>query len=454
MTCGTPRALAKPLHLPYEKGQEPSLRSRLRSGITWNMVASVFNQGSTFAVGVIIARLLGRTNYGEYAMVQSTLLGLSLLAQLATGATATKYLAEFRSSDKKRAGRVLSLCLGMSGIMSILTSLALFALAPWLAGQILNAPQLAPELMLGAGILLFSSVIGCQTGALAGLESYSVLAQAALINGLAYLIICTLSTWMWGLPGSILGLLLSAIIQVVVLSYKVRSECLKHGIVIAVRGATDERSIIHTFILPSAISAYISMPAFWVANAFLFRQPNGFSEMALYSAAASIRMIALFLPNISNAVGTSLLNNQRGLGDRIRFRKIFWSNLGIAVILASLVTIVGFTCGSQILRFFGKDFGDGDQVLRILLLGAVVEAAAVAAYQLVVSEEKLWHSIVFVTLPRESLILYLAYTLSAQYGAIGLATAYTSGWALALIMIIGLCWRINSSFAPDPAKAN
>ena len=57
------------------------------------------------------------------------------------------------------------------------------------------------------------------------------------------------------------------------------------------------------------------MPMIWLANSFLVRQPGGYGEMALYSAANNLRILVLFLPNVMNSVGLSVLNNEKAKGD-------------------------------------------------------------------------------------------------------------------------------------------
>src|SRR5260370_28006853 len=91
-----------------------SLQLRFQTGIVYNTIGAVFNQGSTFGFNIIVANLLGRQVFGEYAMIQSTLATLALIAQLAVGYTATKYIAEFRSTDPQRAGRILGMMTAFS----------------------------------------------------------------------------------------------------------------------------------------------------------------------------------------------------------------------------------------------------------------------------------------------------------------------------------------------------
>ena len=91
---------------------------RLRQGIQWSALGTIINQGSTFIVSVIAARILGRETFGGYAIVLSTIVTLSNIAQLGMGYTTTKFVAELRETDRTRAGRVL----GMGTVVSILAA--------------------------------------------------------------------------------------------------------------------------------------------------------------------------------------------------------------------------------------------------------------------------------------------------------------------------------------------
>src|SRR5437764_944488 len=105
-----------------------SLYARLKSGLFWSLVGTVFNQGSTLAVNVMVAHSLSRHVFGEYSMLQSTMLTMAAIAQLAMGSTATKYVAEFRSSDQAKTGRILGLCAVVSATAACIATLALLAI--------------------------------------------------------------------------------------------------------------------------------------------------------------------------------------------------------------------------------------------------------------------------------------------------------------------------------------
>lgn len=429
-----------------------SLRVRLQRGVIWQFLAASFGQGSTFALNLIVANLLGRQLFGQYAIVQSTLLTWSTLAQLATGYTAAKYIAEFRSTDKARAGRILTLGAGVSAAIAVVVAAALFGLAPWLAREILANTGLVAPLRITAGALPFVVLNGFQSGALAGLEAYPALAIAGITGGVTYVGFSTALAWRGGLAGALAGILLSAVVQWAVLLRLLLRESARQGIRFDLRTAWKEQGIITRFTLPAALSGFSSMPALWLASTMLVRQPDGYSQMALYTAAYNLKMLVLFLPAVVNNVGMSLLNNQKGLGDTVRYYRLFWANL-ILTMAAVLLGAAGVgVLGPSLLSVFGRTFEEGYPILLLLLISTLPEALALAIYQIVQSHARLWLSLLTIALPRDLAIVALAYLLIPGRGAAGLAAAYAIAWFGALVLYIVVARTIAVQARAHPLK--
>jgi O-antigen/teichoic acid export membrane protein len=221
------------------------------------LVAVAFNQGSTLIVNIIVARILMKQSYGEYAMVQSTLLTVATLSQLATGYTASKYIAEYRSGDPEKAGRIMGLCAYVSVVMACVGAVLLVALAPALAVAVLKAPHLAIALTIGSGFLFFSSINGYQTGALAGLEAYRSLVRAGVASGIVAVPAISLGALWGGLNGTLIGLGISAFIRCAIHNRWLRVESRVQAITPRYRGnLIQEKSVILKFALPAAIAGY------------------------------------------------------------------------------------------------------------------------------------------------------------------------------------------------------
>jgi len=416
---------------------------RLRRGFAWSTLSALFIQGSTFIVSVIVANLLGRTPYGEFAMVLSTLLALMNVAQVATGVITIRYVSEYRTKSKSRAGTVIGMCSILTWIAGAVFSLALVAGAPWIASALLNSPQLATPIRMGSAAVFFGAINGYQGGTLAGLESYRALAIANSIFGTMHVLIIAISTWLGELDGALFGISASAFLRWLVFARVLRRELELQEIRVQRRGCFADRALLWRFAFPAAVGSLTPVPALWLANAFLAMQPGGYLELAVFSAANNIRLIVVFLPQVLNTVVLSVLNYQLGSSDNGSYRRIFWTNIAGTAGFAGIGAAVAALFGTTVLALYGSSFIDGYPVLLVLLLSTIVETAAIACYQLIQSREKMWLSLFFVNIPRDSVIVGLAWALVPIWGAMGLAIAYCIAWTTALLIIVGIAKRLG-----------
>ncbi|CAN5730822.1 hypothetical protein BH24ACI5_BH24ACI5_07850 [soil metagenome] len=425
----------------------------MQTGVALNMIAAVFNQGSTLLVNLVVANVLGREVFGRYTMVLATVATLGALGQMSMGYTATKHVAEFRSIDPARTSRILGLCACVAAIAALAVALALAAGGGWLARTVLNAPELGLELRFAAAAVFFTVLNGFLAGALAGLESYPALARAGVITGTVYAVICTSLAMAFGLPGAVGGIALSASVQFGVLAWFLARESARHGVPFTRRGMWQERAIIANFAVPASLSGAMYQPAVWIGTALLARQAAGFHQLALFGAANAFRTMVLFAPQVINNVGMAVLNHQRRSNPR-GYRHVFWLNAGMSSLAAVAGAGLLLLAGVSPLRLFGPDFTDGRVVLTIMLGSAVIEAVALAVYQIVVSRGHIWASLAFVAVPRDLSLVLLSLALVPALGATGLATAHASAWFLSFLGVLGLAtWKRGASPPAVPVPA-
>jgi hypothetical protein len=243
------------------------------------------------------------------------------------------------------------------------------------------------------------------------------------------------------LNGAIAGLGLSGFSQFVLFAWALRHECSRRGITIQLGGIARERRILYGFTVPAALSGFTSMLSLWLAGAFLVRQPGGYSQMAMYGASFSLMGAVLFLPSIANNVGMSVINHSAG--NPVRYRQSFWINLAVTLGIVLFTATVAALVGQELLGLFGSDFKDGYEVLVILLVAAIPQGLSLGLYQIVPSQARMWLSFGAIAVPRDCLIVALGYWLVADHGARGLAMAYAISWTFALVVIVGIVYRIG-----------
>jgi O-antigen/teichoic acid export membrane protein len=421
----------------------PGLAARLRAGIAWNLVGAASTQGGVFAANLVLANVLGRQTFGEYAMVHSTFVTLAAIAQVSTGYTAAKYVAEFRRADPQRAGRILGLCSAVSFVAGGLVAMAVVLSAPWLAGSVLRAPHLSTAVTVVAGAVLLGTVNGYHVGALAGLEAFPALGRAGLMNGLILFGCITAGALTAGVAGAVAGLATATALQWLVLRRTLSSETKRQGLTVACAGWGREASVLRGFAFPATLSGLVSLPVLWLTSLWLVRQPDGYDQVALLSVAHSFRAMVLFVPVVTNAVGTSILNSERGAGAESRYRRAFWANVGLTAVAVAIGALGVATLGPWLLAAFGAAFRDGYPVLLILTVATVPEALGAAVYQAIQSEGRLWLSLWAIVLPRDLTIVSLAYLLAPGWGALGVAIAHAVAWTAALGCYAAVAWHVR-----------
>lgn len=410
-----------------------------RSGIFWNILGNVFGQGTIFITSVVLSRILGNKVFGEFAIIQSTVLTISTIAQFATGLTATKFVAQYRDQDKHRVSNIIALCGRLSASTATISSLILFFLASYIAHHLLETPLLVNTLYLSIPYLLFGVLNGFQIGVLAGLESYKIISLLSIIFSIFYFGAASVSAYLYGLNGAIVSISLVFFLRWLAHNVALDNKIRSHRIDLSFSLPLKEFSIIRNFTIPSALAGFTNLPVIWYSSTLIVRQPNGFDEVGLFTAVNSIRAAVLLLPFLVNNVGTSLLNNRYGNNNYADYFRLFKSNaiLSVGSSIVGALLMIAFK-GNLLSLYDFNSTKDAYLLVVLLSLSLIPEAISISIYQLVQTTDKMWSSLFFISLPRDFLMLALSLYLIPSWGAIGLATSYLCSRSLALVLIYGI----------------
>ena len=372
-----------------------SLRGRFARGAAWSLFGAVISQGSNLAASVITARLLGREQFGEYGMIQSTVGMLGIFAGLGLGVTATKYVAEFRSRDPERAGRIIALGCAVAIISGGLLALALLAYAPVLAARTLNAPALAGELRIASVLLFFNALNGAQTGALSGFEAFRAIARINLVRGLIAFPVTVAAVLLWRLPGAIWALAAVAAVTCLLSQVSLRRQCTAFGIRPQFSTGWAEGRVLWTFSTPAFLSAALVGPAIWAANTLLVNQPGGYAEMGIFSAASQWRNAIGFIPGVLAQFALPILANLNGERDVSRYGKALRWNLILTAAAATAIALPVMLGAPGIMRLYGRGFQQGWLVLVLSAATAVISCINGVVGTAILSAGSVWVGFAF-----------------------------------------------------------
>jgi len=404
------------------------LRARFATGVLWSVGGSVISRGFAFLAAVFCARLLGKIQFGELGMIQSTAGLFGIFAGLGLGLTATKYVAEFRGRDHGKAGRVLAISAVFAVISGMGMTLLLILMSTNLAARTLAAPRLAIPLAIGSGLVLFGAINGAQTGALAGLEAFRMIALVNMWAGISSLPLIVVGVWKWGLQGAVCGSVAAMAANCLLNNVAIRRECRKAGIRYDFHNCFREIHVLHKFSLPAFLASIVVGPALWVCNAMLVNRPDGYADMGLYTAADKWRLMILFVPTSLAGTTLPMLSNLYG-DDAIGYARVLRANLLLNLGLTVLPTIIVSLLSIPILSLYGPGYRSAWPILVILAVAAIPESLNNSLGYAVLSSASVWWRFWFDALLAVVLVGF-AWWAIPRWSGVGLAIAYALAFSL------------------------
>ncbi len=403
-------------------------QSRLARSVGWSVIGSGFAQGGSFISSLVLARILGKESFGQFALIQSTVTAVTCVASLGLGLTATKYISEYRASQPEKIGRLL----GFSSMLVVLTglffSIALVACAPMLAVRADHA-GLATGFRLSAIYVFFQTLTGYQLGILAGFEAFRSIGRIGIACGLVSPLLSWWGALKYGIPGAVIAQCAGATLLWSLYEVAVRAACREKGIVVQLRGAWEQRSILTQVSVPAAACGMVWSLAAWGSNNILVKT-CGYGELAIFTAVYNLRSVVMFFPSLIFRVAAPRLNYMFAVGDLTGYIRAFWRTVGMNAVLAIFWAALAFLGGHLFVGLFGKQFAGSNSLLGLFLGSVVIEVTAGNLYMALIASCRFWWNLVIISL--WALVLLAASALAApRYGATGLAIAYLAAWSLA-----------------------
>lgn len=410
------------------------ISGRIARGSFWILIGSIFSRGVGVIISIVLARILGQTSYGQFGIIQSTIIMFATFTGFGLGVTSTKYVAELRNSDPKLAGNIISSSNMIASIMGLFFTILFFFLAPLVAANVINAPYLVTEIRIGAIMLFFSALNGAQTGALAGFEAFKDIAKINITVSLIYLPIQVVSTYLLGLEGAIIGLGANYFTQYL-FNYRVLRK-IANNYSIEINYFTKSLgniSYLWKFSLPAVLVGLLVNPVMWYCNTLLVRNTNGFNEMAIYNAASQWQNVILFIPIALSQIALPLFSNVQK--DKSSFVKVIKYNLILNIATCLIIAIMISLFSKIIMKVYGNDYADANLVLILLSFTSVLIAVNNVIGQAITSLGKMWTGFSLNFCWAIVLIALANIFIQQGLGATGLAKAFLLSYLLHTLLV-------------------
>jgi O-antigen/teichoic acid export membrane protein len=380
-------SLVRPL---WARLEASPLGSRLARGAFWSLTGTAISRSLSVVASIFVARMLGKVGFGELGIIQSSITMFGTFAGFGLGLTATKHVAEFRSKDPARAGRIVGLSSVVSWVTGSAMAVALFVLSPWLSTNTLAAPQLSGLLRIGALLILLSAINGAQTGALAGFEAFRRIASISLVAGMATFPLVVGGALWRGLEGVLLGLAASQAVTCFLNFHGLRAEARCARVPLTYKGLSREWIVLWRFSLPALIGNLLVGPAYWLCSIMLVNTSDGYAQMGLFNAANQWFAALLFLPGILGQAALPVFSEIVSGNDGVKSRKVFAFYIKLNAAVVAPLVFLGCLASPLIMSTYGAGFREAWPTLIVVLITAALFAVQVPIGQVIAASGRMW----------------------------------------------------------------
>ena len=410
---------------------------RLLRGSGWSFAGTFGTYAIKLLSFILVARMLGGEGFGKLGMIQVTVSMLNVFAGYGLGVTATKYIAELLATDPGRVGRIIGLTRVVTIAVAGISSLLVFAIAPWLARDILAAPELTFCLRISIIALFFGALNGAQVGVLSGFEAFKSIAQSNFVAAIAGAIAMITGTYYAGLAGSVMGYGAGFAIQWAVFYVVINRTARAVGVRPVYATCFREIKLLWRMGIPATLAGLLVTPVIWACNAMLVRQVNGYAEMGILNAANQWRTALLFLPSLIGGVTIPLIAQRVGNADYKSANRIVRRLFQIFLLASIPLMGVIFLLSPWIMGAYRPEYTNCWPVLVLIVLAATLQTCEGPVLKYLEGTGRMW-SIFIMNIGYCSVLLAGTFLL-LKYGALGLALA-----SVCAFLVHGLCLGIYS----------
>lgn len=405
------------------------LTKRLYSGISWSLLGSIVSKVLQLLAFIIIARILGKMEYGKIGIIRSTISMFMVFSTMGMGISATRYISLYRNQYPYKALQVYHFVNKVTLLFGLFIAVVLFFTSSTLAKTSLHDASLSSTLQIGAFALFFLTLTATQTGTLNGFEDFKSIGIQASINGILQLLFIVLGAYFWGIKGAIGGIATAAFFYWIQLRFAIKPNVKKLKTNIVNENRPNLLSIFVKFSLPSLLASVVFIPVIWWTKTFLIRHA-GYGEMAVFDVSEQWYYILLFIPNSISSILLPMLTNTSVEGSKQQYSYLIKVNLYINVGITLILAIFAGLLSPFINRLYGKDFTNYLPMI-VMLVTAVFCAANNVFGQVIASKGKMWMGFGLNCLWAIWLVLFsLLFIGRMKLGALGLAYAMLISYLL------------------------
>lgn len=340
------------------------------SGATLAFALRAVGAGLALALNIVIGRLLGADGAGLYFLALSVVTIGAVVTKVGLDITLLRFVASSASrGDWNRMLGVFRMSIRIAAGTSLAATVAVFAIAPWMAERLFGEPALAPTVrVMSVGIFSFA-MMTLIAESLKGLKRIrnSMLVSGVIYPGVALIIIWPLAT-QFGAPGAAMAYVLGTAAAAAVGWAMWRG----HVAGIDAPAPAFERTTLWQSCRPLWAMSIINRGLLPWVPLFLLGTWGTVEEVGIFGAAMRVAMLlSFFLTAVNTAIAPKFAelytNGQIEMLGQLARRFAL-----LITLAASPLFVLMIFAGDWVMGLFGPEFVQGGTALAILVVGQAV----------------------------------------------------------------------------------
>lgn len=425
----------RPLAIPVDCRVTFLSNKSLIKNMSWMTSISIVERIAGLLQTVLIARVLGITEYGIYGLIFGTIGLAASVAAIQMGFTATVFISRYRNTDKDKAAFVISFVNRFSLAVSFFFLMVALPFSAFLSQWLIGDSGSEWAIVAGCLLVALSIIGGVQDGIIQGFEDFRSIALVRLATTLVSLSCVYPVGRTYGLLGVMAVMLLGPVFKYFLLVRTVRLHVRRYQLP-PTGGGLRGKDLLWDFSIPSMLASLLAGVTGWLGTLMLSRQANGFDALAIVNTGLQWRGPVFLLASAMSAVAIPAISRHFQSGNDAAIQRlhhqVLWFNGGVS--LLAVLVLTGLA--PMILKTYGAGFAGGDLVFSLVIASTLPQAMANVYLQELSAKGLMWRQN-FLYLGLVVPMFAGFYLLIPSYQGIGYALANLASWVIfALALMI------------------
>lgn len=408
------------------KLQADSTLKELFKGSSITFFIKLLGMLTSYLVVLLISRKYGAEGVGIYGLSHRLINSIAIFCALGLNISVLRYVGEFNTKKNAQAylRKLFKYILQLSLPFAVLISIIIYSLASIIAEQLFENPVYTEAIQIVAIILPFFTLNIIYVEFIRGLKLLKVSEYLRSIN--TYLIILILLFLPFLNFGELKSVYAMAIGMTVtfIISLQFIFIILKNSKLKAEVTSFSKKKLMSTSMPMMVISVSSFILAF--AGTFFLELYSTTSNVGIFNVCLMLSQLVSLALTVVNTISAPKFSELFWSNKKEELKKVIHQSSKLIFWSSMMVSIVLILASKYVLALFGNEFIIGQNILLILVLGQIINAAtgSVGVFLNMTGNQKVLRNIIFLT---TIVVLIGYYMFVPTYGMIGVALVSISG---------------------------